>query len=60
KSDLGFRVDILNLTNNQKATVVDQTYNTESTADVQTYPYFGLETEHQRARRVRFAIQWNF
>lgn len=60
KSDLGFRVDILNLTNNQKTTTVDQTYNTESTADVQTYPYFGMETEHQRARRVRFAIQWNF
>ncbi len=60
KSDLGFRVDILNLTNNQKTTVVDQTYNTESTADVQTYPYFGMETEHQRARRVRLAIQWNF
>ncbi|MFB3851227.1 MAG: carboxypeptidase regulatory-like domain-containing protein [Acidobacteriota bacterium] len=60
KSDLGFRVDVLNLFNCQKTTAVDQTYNTENTKDVQTYPYFGLETEHQRARRVRFAIQWTF
>lgn len=60
KTELAFRADIMNVTNNQKTTAVDQTYNSESTADVQTYPYFGMETEHQRARRVRLAVQWSF
>lgn len=60
KTELAFRVDILNLFNCQKTTRVDQTYNTESTEDVQTYPYFKMETEHQRARRVRLAVQWTF
>jgi hypothetical protein len=60
KSDLGFRVDVLNLTNNQKSTEVDQTYNVVDTSPVQTWRYYGEETAHQRARRIRLAIQWTF
>ena len=60
KSNLGLRLDIFNVTNEQRATAVDQTYNNVNTANVQTYPYFKMETAHQQARRVRAAIRWTF
>lgn len=60
KSNLALRADIFNVTNEQRATAVDQTYNTENTAPVQTYPYFKMETAHQTARRVRLAVRWTF
>jgi hypothetical protein len=59
-SDLGFRADIMNITNNQKTTRVNQTYNNVDTSNVQTYPYFGMETQHQQSRRIRLAVQWTF
>ncbi len=60
KSNLGLRADIFNITNEQRATAVDQTYNIVNTAPTQNYPYFGMETAHQQARRIRLAIRWTF
>jgi hypothetical protein len=60
KSNLALRADIFNVTNEQRTTTVDQTYNTVSTADAQNWPYFKMETAHQQARRIRLAIRWTF
>lgn len=60
KSNLGLRADIFNVTNEQRTTAVDQTYNTVDTAPAQNYPYFKMETAHQAARRIRLAIRWTF
>lgn len=59
-SNLALRADIFNLTNEQRTTRVDQTYNEINTQDIQTNPYFKMETQHQRARRIRFAVRWTF
>ncbi|MGC8762776.1 MAG: TonB-dependent receptor [Acidobacteriota bacterium] len=60
KSNLALRADIFNVTNEQRTTAVDQTYNTEDTSNRQTYPYFKMERGHQTARRVRLAVRWTF
>ena len=60
KSALAVRADIFNVTNEQKTTAVDQTYNTLSTAANQNYPYFKMPTAHQAARRIRLALRWTF
>ena len=59
-STLGFRADIFNLTNEQRTTRVDQTFNNVDTSPGQTYPYFKEELAHQRARRMRLALRWTF
>jgi hypothetical protein len=60
KSNLALRADIFNVTNEQRATAVNETYNTINTQPAQNYPYFGMETAHQQARRIRLAIRWTF
>jgi len=60
KSNLALRVDIFNVTNEQRTTTVDQTFNTVNTSDHQNWPYFKMETAHQQARRIRLAIRWTF
>jgi outer membrane receptor protein involved in Fe transport len=60
KSNLALRADIFNVTNEQRTTTVEQTYNTVSTAPTQNYPYFKMPTSHQAARRVRLALRWTF
>jgi hypothetical protein len=60
KSNLGLRADIFNVTNEQRTTAVDQTYNTVNTDPTQNYPYFKKETAHQTARRIRLALRWTF
>ncbi len=60
KSNLALRADIFNITNEQRATAVNETYNTDNTQPHQNYPYFGMETAHQQARRIRLAIRWTF
>ncbi len=40
KSNLALRADIFNVTNEQRTTTVDQTYNTVNTSPHQNYPYF--------------------
>jgi len=60
KSDLALRADIFNVTNEQRTTAVDETYNTLNTDPHQNWPYFKMETAHQQARRLRLAIKWTF
>ena len=60
KSNLALRADIFNVTNEQRTTRVDQTYNTSNTLPTQNYPYFKMETAHQTARRIRVAVRWTF
>jgi len=60
KSNLALRADIFNVTNEQRTTTVDQTYNALNTENRQTYPYFKVERGHQTARRVRLAVRWTF
>jgi hypothetical protein len=60
KSDLALRLDIFNVTNEQRTTSVDQTYNTVDNSPHQNYPYFMKELTHQQARRVRLAVRWTF
>ena len=60
KSNLALRADIFNVTNEQRTTRVDQTYNTVNTDPHQNYPYFKMETAHQTARQIRLAIRWTF
>jgi hypothetical protein len=60
KSNLALRADIFNVTNEQRTTVVDQTYNTLNTLPTQNYPYFKMERAHQAARQIRLAIRWTF
>jgi hypothetical protein len=60
KSNLALRADIFNVTNEQRTTAVDQTYNNVNTLPQQTYPYYGMETAHQQARRIRLALRWTF
>ena len=60
KSNLALRADIFNVTNEQRTTTVDQTYNTVNTDPHQNYPYFKMETAHQTARQIRLAIRWTF
>jgi outer membrane receptor protein involved in Fe transport len=60
KSNLALRADIFNVTNEQRTTAVDQTYNIENTQNIQTYSYFKMETGHQVARRIRLAVRWTF
>jgi hypothetical protein len=59
-SNLALRADIFNVTNEQRTTAVDQTYNNVDVQNVQNYPYFKKETAHQAARRIRLAIRWTF
>ncbi|MEJ2421477.1 MAG: hypothetical protein P8018_07100 [Acidobacteriota bacterium] len=60
KSNLGLRLDIFNITDNQKATAVDQIYNTVDTQNVQNNPYYKMETAHQFPRQIRVAVRWTF
>jgi hypothetical protein len=61
KTNLGLRVDIFNLTNEQKTTMVDQRYNlTNADPARKDNVYWGLETAHQNPRSVRFAVRWTF
>ncbi len=60
KSNLGLRADIFNVTNEQRTTAVDQTYNTVNTSPTQNYPYFKMPIAHQQARRIRLAVRWTF
>ncbi len=60
RSNLGLRADIFNLTNEQRTTAVNQTFNTVDTSTHQNYPYFKMETAHQQARRIRLALRWTF
>ncbi|MGC8722764.1 MAG: TonB-dependent receptor [Acidobacteriota bacterium] len=60
KSNLGLRADIFNVTNEQRTTTVDQTYNTVNTSPNQNYPFFKMPTAHQQARRIRLAVRWTF
>ncbi|MFZ5984718.1 MAG: hypothetical protein ACOYXN_10180, partial [Acidobacteriota bacterium] len=60
KSNLALRADIFNVTNEQRTTAVEQTWNNHDVGANQTYPYFGKETGHQVARRIRLAIRWTF
>ena len=60
RSNLGLRADIFNVTNEQRTTAVNQTYNTINTDPTQNYPYFKMETAHQQARRIRLALRWTF
>jgi len=59
-SNLGLRADIFNVTNEQRTTNVNETYNDVNTNPTPVYKYFGMETAHQQARRVRLALRWTF
>ena len=60
KSNLAIRADIFNVTNEQRTTAVEETYNTRDTDPTQNYPYFKKPIAHQPARRVRLALRWTF
>jgi outer membrane receptor protein involved in Fe transport len=60
KTNLGLRVDVFNLTNQQTTTTVQQRWNQIDTGSVQTYKYWGMETSHQQERRIRVAVRWTF
>jgi hypothetical protein len=60
KTNLGLRVDVFNLTNQQTTTTVMQRWNQIDTGSVQTYKYWGMETSHQQERRIRVAVRWTF
>ena len=71
KTNLGLRLDVFNLTNEQRTTAVDQTYNAQSvaasvpnTAGTQLiappYPYYKMPTSHQFPRQIRLAVRWTF
>ncbi len=60
KTNLGLRLDIFNLTNQQSTTSVDQEWNAVDTGSVQTWKYWGMETSHQQERRIRVAVRWTF
>ncbi len=66
KSNLGLRVDIFNVTNNQKATEVYQdAYNwSQASHPIVALPesssHWGQAYAHQAPRSVRFAMRWTF
>ncbi len=65
KTNLGLRVDIFNLTNEQKTTAVYQKAYTElNQGDPRSAwvpnSYYGLPYQHQSPRAIRFAIRWTF
>lgn len=61
KTNLGLRLDIFNITNNQVTTDVDELYNeTNNDPDLKTNPYWGYEVSHQAPRSVRVAVRWTF
>ncbi len=60
QSNLALRADIFNVTNEQRTTQVDQNFNRANTGPIGDNPYFGMETAHQTARRIRLALRWTF
>jgi hypothetical protein len=61
KTNLGLRVDVFNVTNQQDTTMVDMLQNnTNSDPSLHDNPNYGKETAHQQERRVRFAVRWTF
>ncbi len=65
KSHLGVRVDIFNVTNNQKATAVYQTWAYQSNVGdpIVSDPsaeHWGDAYAHQSPRAVRLALRWSF
>jgi hypothetical protein len=65
KTNLGLRLDIFNLTNEQKTTAVYQKAYTElNEGDPQSAwvsnPYYGLPYQHQAPRALRLAVRWTF
>jgi hypothetical protein len=60
KTNLGLRVDVFNVTNQQTTTAVDQTWNNANVSEQQNWPYWGMETAHQQERRIRVAVRWTF
>ncbi len=64
ESNLALRAGVFNVTNQQRTTAVEQTYNTVATSPHQNYPYFKMPTTHQQARpgapspgRVHFVME---
>jgi len=65
KTNLGFRVDIFNATNEQRTTSVDQLFNEldnnpNPTPTTGLNPFWGYETSHQTPRNIRLAVRWTF
>jgi hypothetical protein len=60
KTNLGLRVDVFNVTNQQATTAVDQTWNVEDVGSNKNWDYWGKETAHQQERRIRVAVRWTF
>jgi hypothetical protein len=65
KTNLGLRLDIFNLTNNQKATAVFQGYYEQTEAGgpivyIGDVNHFGDAYEHQAPRAARISVRWTF
>lgn len=65
KTNLGLRLDIFNITDEQRTTDVDELFNERDAnpnPDLSTglNPYWGYETAHQTPRRIRFSVRWTF
>jgi outer membrane receptor protein involved in Fe transport len=66
KTNLGLRVDVFNLTNEQRVTSVDENWNYEdadaplAVLNVKENPLWGYPLTTQAPRSVRLALRWTF
>jgi hypothetical protein len=60
KTNLGLRMDIFNLTNEQRVTSVDQVWTGDDISNAQENPTWGYPVSTQNPRSVRLAVRWTF
>lgn len=60
KTSLGFRVDIFNITNEQRVNAVDEVWTGDNISNAKENDKWGMPISTQAPRSVRLALRWTF